>query len=30
LGRFGCKEIEAKKYEKLLEEALKIEAEFTL
>ena len=30
LGRFGCKEIEAKEYEKLLEKALKIEAEFTL
>lgn len=30
LSRFGCKEIEAKEHEKLLEEALKIEAEFTL
>lgn len=30
LGRFGCKEIEAKEYGKLLEEALKIEAEFAL
>ncbi|MBO6622059.1 MAG: leucyl/phenylalanyl-tRNA--protein transferase [Balneola sp.] len=30
LGRFGCKEIEAKEYGKLLEKALKIEAKFSL
>jgi len=30
LGRFGCIEIDSKKYENLLQEALKIEAEFTL
>jgi len=30
LGRFGCKEIEAEEYERILEQALKIEAEFKL
>ncbi len=30
LSRFGCIEIDSKKYENLLQEALKIEAEFTL
>lgn len=30
LGRFGCKEIEAKEYEKLLKKALKEEKEFKL
>lgn len=30
LGRFGCKEIDAGKYEKLLEEALQVDAIFSL
>lgn len=30
LGRFGCKEIDADEYEKLLERALKVKADFVL